>query len=151
MSKCSTICYLDVLEVISPLMSTLGLRDVAIRNVLFYIYSVSQTLNIATVTWNIVADFIRFCWKRKLFIERQENKKWHSGWSLKSLQSVHMICIISPHTTFLFTWITGNIYCKCSLPHIIRLTTTLQVSTRKPVGFMQSCCFVFVGILSTYK
>ena len=23
--------------------------------------------------------------------------------------------------------------------------------TRKPVGFMQSCCFVFVGILSTYK
>ena len=24
-------------------------------------------------------------------------------------------------------------------------------STRKPVGFMQSCCFVFVGILSTYK
>ena len=24
-------------------------------------------------------------------------------------------------------------------------------TTRKPVGFMQSCCFVFVGILSTYK
>ena len=23
--------------------------------------------------------------------------------------------------------------------------------TRKPVGFMQSCCFVFVRILSTYK
>ena len=23
--------------------------------------------------------------------------------------------------------------------------------TRKPVGFMQSCCFVFVGIVSTYK
>ena len=23
--------------------------------------------------------------------------------------------------------------------------------TRKPVGFMQSCCFVFVGILSTHK
>ena len=23
--------------------------------------------------------------------------------------------------------------------------------TRKPVGFMQSCCFVFVGILSRYK
>ena len=22
---------------------------------------------------------------------------------------------------------------------------------RKPVGFMQSCCFVFVGILNTYK
>ena len=27
----------------------------------------------------------------------------------------------------------------------------LNNSTRKPVGFMQSCCFVFVGILSTYK
>ena len=26
-----------------------------------------------------------------------------------------------------------------------------EVLTRKPVGFMQSCCFVFVGILSTYK
>ena len=26
-----------------------------------------------------------------------------------------------------------------------------KVSTRKPVGFMQSCCFVFVGIVSTYK
>ena len=26
-----------------------------------------------------------------------------------------------------------------------------KISTRKPVGFMQSCCFVFVGILSTYK
>ena len=26
-----------------------------------------------------------------------------------------------------------------------------KASTRKPVGFMQSCCFVFVGILSTYK
>ena len=24
-------------------------------------------------------------------------------------------------------------------------------TTRKPVGFMQSCCYVFVGILSTYK
>ena len=23
--------------------------------------------------------------------------------------------------------------------------------TRKPVGFMQSCCFVFVGIVSRYK
>ena len=27
----------------------------------------------------------------------------------------------------------------------------VKVPTRKPVGFMQSCCFVFVGILSTYK
>ena len=26
-----------------------------------------------------------------------------------------------------------------------------KTRTRKPVGFMQSCCFVFVGILSTYK
>ena len=26
-----------------------------------------------------------------------------------------------------------------------------NLTTRKPVGFMQSCCFVFVGILSTYK
>ena len=26
-----------------------------------------------------------------------------------------------------------------------------NLKTRKPVGFMQSCCFVFVGILSTYK
>ena len=26
-----------------------------------------------------------------------------------------------------------------------------QRQTRKPVGFMQSCCFVFVGIVSTYK
>ena len=26
-----------------------------------------------------------------------------------------------------------------------------QAITRKPVGFMQSCCFVFVGILNTYK
>ena len=26
-----------------------------------------------------------------------------------------------------------------------------QNTTRKPVGFMQSCCFVFVGILSIYK
>ena len=28
---------------------------------------------------------------------------------------------------------------------------TTSTTTRKPVGFMQSCCFVFVGILSTYK
>ena len=28
---------------------------------------------------------------------------------------------------------------------------TEQFQTRKPEGFMQSCCFVFVGILSTYK
>ena len=26
-----------------------------------------------------------------------------------------------------------------------------EYSTRKPVGFMQSCCLVFVGILSTCK
>ena len=26
-----------------------------------------------------------------------------------------------------------------------------HAATRKPVGFMQSCCFVFVGIVSTYK
>ena len=29
--------------------------------------------------------------------------------------------------------------------------TLVPLPTRKPVGFMQSCCFVFVGILSTYK
>ena len=28
---------------------------------------------------------------------------------------------------------------------------TFKRSTRKPVGFMQSCCFVFVGILRTYE
>ena len=27
----------------------------------------------------------------------------------------------------------------------------LKDQIRKPVGFMQSCCFVFVGIVSTYK
>ena len=27
----------------------------------------------------------------------------------------------------------------------------MKIVTRKPVGFMQSCCFVFVGILSRYK
>ena len=31
------------------------------------------------------------------------------------------------------------------------LPLEIKVITRKPVGFMQSCCFVFVGILSTYK
>ena len=33
----------------------------------------------------------------------------------------------------------------------IGLSTLSKMLTRKPVGFMQSCCFVFVGILSTYK
>ena len=32
-----------------------------------------------------------------------------------------------------------------------KIMIILQTSTRKPVGFMQSCGFVFVGILSTYK
>ena len=30
-------------------------------------------------------------------------------------------------------------------------TRCLKITTRKPVGFMQSCCFVFVGILRTYE
>ena len=41
--------------------------------------------------------------------------------------SAHDLYNNSPYY-FLFTWITGNIYCKCSLPYIIRLTRTLQVS-----------------------
>ena len=32
-----------------------------------------------------------------------------------------------------------------------QMSIMASFSTRKPVGFMQSCCFVFVGILSTYK
>ena len=34
------------------------------------------------------------------------------------------------------------------IPTVTRQT---RITTRKPIGFMQSCCFVFVGILSTYK
>ena len=34
---------------------------------------------------------------------------------------------------------------------VCKLYEEEQTETRKPVGFMQSCCFVFVGILMTYK
>ena len=34
---------------------------------------------------------------------------------------------------------------------VIHTRQQVKHETRKPVGFMQSCCFVFVGILSTYK
>ena len=43
---------------------------------------------------------------------------------------------------------------KRVMPHAVKQAepvTPELLLTRKPVGFMQSCCFVFVGILSTYK
>ena len=39
----------------------------------------------------------------------------------------------------------------CTQKEVETLIKNLPYKTRKPVGFMQSCCFVFVGILSTYK
>ena len=34
---------------------------------------------------------------------------------------------------------------------VMKTVGIIKRKTRKPVGFMQSCCFVFVDILSTYK
>ena len=53
------------------------------------------------------------------------------------------------HCSFLRVPHTRQVFQKDIL-HFVQYKQ-LQVPTRKPVGFMQSCCFVFVGILSTYE
>ena len=51
--------------------------------------------------------------------------------------------------------VSDSVVTQPLVPQVPALDTTYKTPaeavTRKPVGFMLSCCFVFVGILSTYK